>query len=257
MFTIIPLLKSFRFAEEELAKHQLAASQRWGFDFARGQPLEDTKLYLWERVPPTNDIPEMYTLSRAAHIRSIDNDLTKSPNKRRHYRTSSYIDLLDERSELSNKHKPTNNLLDLSFEDVDGGHSSGSSCDEESFEESTHEKMLIDSVVVDINSSTSSDNSNCNNSNNHSLLVQSKTAINTDVRLINKRRTTTANATFNRISNNSSSSISSSSCRNNNNGNSSSSTNNFRNLRSSPRNREKRQPKITGTHFIRAHCTYY
>lgn len=236
----------------------MAATQRWGFDFVRGQPLEDTKLFLWERVPPTNDIPEMYTLSRAAHIRHIEADQQmRSPSKRRQYRTSSYIDLLDERSEQSNKHIAVSNVLDLSFEeDVDAGHSSASSCDEESFDERTsgrHEEMLID---------TANDTLNCSSgSSNSSILLNASTTIESsqprDVRLtavptiaaapkpapvaavastsVSVRRannvTATTNAQCNRTS-----------CRTTTN-------TNARNLRSSPRNREKRQPKITGTFF--------
>lgn len=126
----------FRFAEEELAKHQMSASQKWGFDFVRGCPMDDTKLFLWERVPPTNEIPEMYALSRAAHIRPIDPDRTPS-KKRRNTRRDSFLDLYDDLAEQSNRYMDSskNNVLDLSFEDVDGGHTSGSSCDEDSFEE--------------------------------------------------------------------------------------------------------------------------
>lgn len=195
----------------------MAASQRWGFDFVRGKPLDDTKLFLWERVPPTNDIPEMYTLSRAAHIRNIEADQQmRSPSKRRQYRTSSYIDLLDERSEQSNhqNHIAVNNVLDLSFEDVDAGHSSASSCDEESFDERTsghHEKMLIDTVTNDKSPPKPV-----------SVAVASTSV---SVRRVNNN---TTNAQCNRTS-----------CR--------TTTTVSRNLRSSPRNREKIQPKITGT----------
>lgn len=114
----------------------MSASQKWGFDFVRGCPIEDTKLFLWERVPPTNEIPEMYALSRAAHIRPIDPDRTPS-KKRRHVRRDSFLDLYDELAERSNRYDASakNNVLDLSFEDVDGGHTSQSSCDEDSFEE--------------------------------------------------------------------------------------------------------------------------
>lgn len=134
-----------RFAEEELAKHQMSASQKWGFDFVRGCPLEDTKLFLWERVPPTNEIPEMYALSRAAHIRPIDPDRTPS-KKRRHTRRDSFLDLYDELHERSNRYSDSsqNNMLDLSFEDVDGGHTSASSCDEDSFEDDIDNNMLCD-----------------------------------------------------------------------------------------------------------------
>lgn len=119
-----------------MAKHQMSASQKWGFDFVRGCPMDDTKLFLWERVPPTNEIPEMYALSRAAHIRPIDPDRTPS-KKRRNTRRDSFLDLYDDLAEQSNRYMDSskNNVLDLSFEDVDGGHTSGSSCDEDSFEE--------------------------------------------------------------------------------------------------------------------------
>lgn len=111
----------------------MSASQKWGFDFVRGCPLEDTKLFMWERVPPTNEIPEMYALSRAAHIRPIDPDRTPS-KKRRHTRRDSFLDLYDELADQSNRYV-NSSKLDLSFEDVDGGHTSASSCDEDSFEE--------------------------------------------------------------------------------------------------------------------------
>lgn len=61
------LISEFRFAENELANLQLAASERWGFNFAQCVPITDNKNYIWERVPPTN--PEMYTIIRAAHLR--------------------------------------------------------------------------------------------------------------------------------------------------------------------------------------------
>lgn len=148
-----PSPPSCRFAEEELAKHQIAASQKWGFDFVRGCPLEDPKLFLWQRVPPTNEIPEMYALSRAAHIRPIDPDRTPS-KKRRHtqqqqqqQRRDSFLDLYDELHERSNRYhndSDKSNLLDLSFEDVDGGHTSASSCDEDSFEDDIDNNMLCD-----------------------------------------------------------------------------------------------------------------
>lgn len=198
-----------------MAKHQQAVSQRWGFDFVRGQPLTDAKVYLWERVPPTNDIPEMYTLSRAAHARPhTDAELLRSPrsHSRCHYRTSSYIDLLDERAEQANQMSGTGAcLLDLSFEDVDG-HSAASSCDESSFEEPAtrsgasptssshlllhhnrhHEDMLIDQLVA---------------------AMPTSSACMTTI--------TRSNSQSNGPSQNSS-------------------------IRCSPRNREKRQPKITG-----------
>lgn len=119
----------------------MSACQKWGFDFVRGCPLEDPKLFLWERVPPTNEIPEMYALSRAAHIRPIEpSDRTPSKKHRRHHHTArrdSFLDLYDELHDRSNRYNDSgkSNILDLSFEDVDGGHTSGSSCDEDSFED--------------------------------------------------------------------------------------------------------------------------
>lgn len=238
-----------------MAKHQQAASQRWGFDFVRGKPLDDTKLFLWERVPPTNDYPEVYTLSRAAHIRHIEADhQMRSPSKQhRQYRTESYIDyidLLDERSEQSNNHHQTTStpMLDLSFEDVDAGHSSASSCDEESFDERniTHERLKGSS---DNNSDSSilSDVTpiECNRQSDVRLTalpaitmsapktvpvaVASTSTTLTSVRRANSATATatTTTAQCNRTNCRATSAVS-------------------RNLRSSPRNREKRQPKITG-----------
>lgn len=67
----------------------MAASERWGFNFAKCAPIADNKNYIWERVPPTT--PEMYTIIRAAHVR----ETTSSP--------PSFNDLLlDERSERAN-----------------------------------------------------------------------------------------------------------------------------------------------------------
>lgn len=132
----------FRFAEEELAKHQISASQKWGFDFVRGIPLEDPNLFLWERVPPTNEIPEMYTLSRAAHIRPIEPDRTPSKKRRQLQHESSFLDLYDDLHDESNHYM--SNKLELSFEDVDDGHTSVSSCDEESFEEEDDNNILCD-----------------------------------------------------------------------------------------------------------------
>uniref|UniRef100_A0A1B0CB79 Putative cyclin-dependent kinase inhibitor n=1 Tax=Lutzomyia longipalpis TaxID=7200 RepID=A0A1B0CB79_LUTLO len=58
------------FIQKELTKTQVEASKRWGFDFSRGQPLQEHSQFIWKRVPPTV-MPEMYTLSRAAHCREI------------------------------------------------------------------------------------------------------------------------------------------------------------------------------------------
>lgn len=85
---IIFLPKLSRFAENELANLQLAANERWGFDFSKCVPMTDNKNYIWERVPPTN--PEMYTIIRGAHLR----ETSTTPN---------YNDLLlDERANRAN-----------------------------------------------------------------------------------------------------------------------------------------------------------
>lgn len=115
----------------------MSASQKWGFDFVRGCPIDDASLFLWERVPPTNEIPEMYTLSRAAHIRPIDQSDRTPSKKRRLNRESSYMDLYDELADQSNRY----NKLELSFEDVDDGNTSASS-GEESFEEEEDDNNL-------------------------------------------------------------------------------------------------------------------
>lgn len=202
----------------------MAASQRWGFDFVRGQPMTQTDVYLWERVPPTNDIPEMYTLSRAAHARPSNMDLLRSPRSqsRNHNRiASSYIDLLDERAEKANK-MSNNGLLDLSFEDVDG-HSAASSCDESSFEE-------VASRPISNSSSSSNTNISTGNSSSHLLLHHSRH--HEDV-LMDSLVATVPTPCLTMITR--SSSQSSSHCQGQNS-----------NIRCSPRNREKRQPKITG-----------
>lgn len=82
--------RTYRFAENELANLQLAASERWGFNFAKCVPIPDNKNYIWERVPPTT--PEMYTIIRAAHLRETSN--ISPPN---------FNDLLlDERADRAN-----------------------------------------------------------------------------------------------------------------------------------------------------------
>lgn len=96
---------NFRFINAELAKHQVAASKRWDFDFVRGRPLiSKSNTYIWERVPPTN-APEVYTLSRAAHAAAAaaaTRVLTSSSSSS--ILVPSYNDLLDERSARSNQH---------------------------------------------------------------------------------------------------------------------------------------------------------
>lgn len=75
----------------------MAACERWGFNFLHGHPVADHKQYSWERVPPTNSMPQMYTLSRAAHVREMSMSTS----------TSAFNDLLDERAERSNRNMDT------------------------------------------------------------------------------------------------------------------------------------------------------
>lgn len=131
----------------------------------------------------------MYTLSRAAHVRTNDSneELLKSPSSRnrRHYRTSSYIDLLDERAEQANNGGQSGRVLDLSFEDVEG-HSS-SSCDESSFEETTHDKMIIDDITSapsPIRQSTRS----CVSSNQSTSTASCSSSIRSSPRISKKRQ---------------------------------------------------------------------
>ncbi|GAB0086176.1 uncharacterized protein DMENIID0001_003360 [Sergentomyia squamirostris] len=63
------------FIQRELTKSQVEATRRWGFDFMRGEPLPEHNQYQWKRIPPTV-MPEMYTLSRAAHCRELPTTIT-------------------------------------------------------------------------------------------------------------------------------------------------------------------------------------
>ncbi|ALC40453.1 maker119 [Drosophila busckii] len=47
------------------------ATRKWGFDFRAGRPLAASPSYIWERVSTqeSNFAPQMYTLTRAAHVR--------------------------------------------------------------------------------------------------------------------------------------------------------------------------------------------
>lgn len=100
----------YRFVETELTKHQLDASKRWGFNFLMGYPLPDNNRYMWERVPPTNSIPEMYTLSRAAHVREMP-----------HVNQTDYNELLDERADRSNHNERIISLADKPIENPSTG----------------------------------------------------------------------------------------------------------------------------------------
>lgn len=83
----------------------MAACDRWGFNFIHGYPLADHKQYIWERVPPTTTIPQMYTLSRAAHVRISSAAAVAAANLASSLE-STYTDLLDERAEKSNRPAP-------------------------------------------------------------------------------------------------------------------------------------------------------
>ncbi|KAH8270756.1 hypothetical protein KR018_000204 [Drosophila ironensis] len=75
-----------------LERYQEMATQKWGFDFRAGCPLTETSAFSWERVSSQESTyaPEMYTLTRAAHVRRVES-------------TPSDMDtLLNERSEREN-----------------------------------------------------------------------------------------------------------------------------------------------------------
>ncbi|KAH8375356.1 cyclin-dependent kinase inhibitor 1 [Drosophila serrata] len=59
----------------ELERHQELATQKWGFDFRAGCPLTEKSSFIWERVSfqESSFAPEMYTLTRAAHVRPESN----------------------------------------------------------------------------------------------------------------------------------------------------------------------------------------
>lgn len=60
-----------RIFAEEVEKQQESACKKWGFDFRAGLPLQCNAQFVWERVsfPESTYTPEMYTLTRAAHVR--------------------------------------------------------------------------------------------------------------------------------------------------------------------------------------------
>lgn len=62
----------------ELERHQEMATQKWGFDFRADRPLNGNGSFIWERVSSqeSNFAPQMYTLTRAAHVR---NDVNGEP----------------------------------------------------------------------------------------------------------------------------------------------------------------------------------
>lgn len=66
-----------RLFEEEIKTHQENAAKKWGFDFRNGTPTQSAT-YSWERVVVPEIVPEMYTLTRAAHVREI---ITEPPTE--------------------------------------------------------------------------------------------------------------------------------------------------------------------------------
>ncbi|XP_037953795.1 uncharacterized protein LOC119683967 isoform X2 [Teleopsis dalmanni] len=80
------------YASDELEKNHEKAAKKWGFDFRNGMPIKCNSHFVWERVTfqEATNSPEMYTLTRAAHVRPV----TTPPTP---------IDLLiDERAEREN-----------------------------------------------------------------------------------------------------------------------------------------------------------
>ncbi|KAH8401597.1 hypothetical protein KR009_006743 [Drosophila setifemur] len=77
----------------ELERHQERATQKWGFDFRAGCPLGEKSSFIWERVSfqESSIAPEMYTLTRAAHVRPSEES---TPNE--------MDSLLNERSQREN-----------------------------------------------------------------------------------------------------------------------------------------------------------
>lgn len=75
---------------DEIERHQEKASKKWGFDFRSGNPLATGNTqFIWERVQFADFLPEMYTLSRAAHVREVPN-------------ATSFDLLMDERADREN-----------------------------------------------------------------------------------------------------------------------------------------------------------
>uniref|UniRef100_A0A1I8PSG2 Cyclin-dependent kinase inhibitor domain-containing protein n=1 Tax=Stomoxys calcitrans TaxID=35570 RepID=A0A1I8PSG2_STOCA len=87
---------------EELEKCHERASRKWGFDFRSGSPLSANSQYIWERVSSQEShiAPEMYTLTRAAHVRP-----TPAPK-------TSLEMLMDERAERENLSLSQNSVTD-------------------------------------------------------------------------------------------------------------------------------------------------
>ncbi|XP_054263371.1 cyclin-dependent kinase inhibitor 1 [Macrosteles quadrilineatus] len=55
------------FVDKELAAMRQLKTDRWGFDFVKEAPLENSRLR-WERVTPEENIPEAYALRRLSFL---------------------------------------------------------------------------------------------------------------------------------------------------------------------------------------------
>ncbi|XP_064537997.1 uncharacterized protein dap [Drosophila montana] len=66
-----PLVETKPSFSAELERHQELATKKWGFDFRSDRPLAKNASYIWERVSTQESdyAPQMYTLTRAAHVR--------------------------------------------------------------------------------------------------------------------------------------------------------------------------------------------
>ncbi|EDW60487.1 uncharacterized protein dap [Drosophila virilis] len=66
-----PLVETKPSFSAELERHQELATKKWGFDFRSDRPLATNASYIWERVSTQESdyAPQMYTLTRAAHVR--------------------------------------------------------------------------------------------------------------------------------------------------------------------------------------------
>ncbi|XP_068144935.1 cyclin-dependent kinase inhibitor 1 [Drosophila tropicalis] len=110
----------------ELERHQELATQKWGFDFRSGCPVVPEKThFVWERVSfqESSFAPEMYTLTRAAHVRpraedpSSDMDLLMNERaEREHFGINSSMesqtdnDSCYDSQDESPLHLPSSNL---------------------------------------------------------------------------------------------------------------------------------------------------
>lgn len=86
----IPPVSPLRFVAQQLAKQQKEASEKWGFDFVNGHPIEDQTKFEWTCTIS----PAVYTLTHAAHV-------IESNTSRYQSDSDDNDDLLDERMERS------------------------------------------------------------------------------------------------------------------------------------------------------------